>query len=280
MPVAVLQTDTNPPFLHGLVYPATERQRLGEVKRVHEEAALRSRQPVVPSVAKQEAGRRILQIMSDPVDRRLHALIFVRQEAEDPDEEVRGIDLIRLVVLYKGLVLLVPPVGQDVRVAAASAPREPATDSVPGRPLVDLSFLSDIVPAAESGGTTSADGGAPVPAEATRTTAPAPTDASGPTGAPATATAEPEPAVAPPSASEPSPAAHSNGHQSSSVPSPPTAAAVASAGGAASRGQPTTTGPAAEPVVDFDFLANAGEYVGGGEREAGMKEFLQFLAQG
>lgn len=173
-----------------------------------------------------------------------------------------------------------PTTGQDVRGAAAAAPREPATDSVPGRPLVDLSFLSDIVPAGGSSGTTSADAGAPVPAESTRTTTPAPAVASGPAGAPATAPAESEPAVAPPSAAEPNPGAQANGHQPSSLPNPVTATGAATSGSAAAPGQQATTGPAADPVVDFDFLANAGEYVGGGKHEAGMKEFLQFLAQG
>ena len=118
--------------------------------------------------------------------------------------------------------------------ATAPEARGSRTESVPGRPLVDLSFLSDIVRPDE------ADAG-PVH---TGTSSPANGGAAAP---------------------------------SATAPARPAAAQAAAPPGGPS-GSPTT--PPGEPVVDLDFLASAGEYLGGGGSSPDLGSFLEFLEKG
>ncbi|HSM37609.1 MAG TPA: hypothetical protein VK837_14500 [Longimicrobiales bacterium] len=150
------------------------------------------------------------------------------------------------------------------------------TESVPGRPLVDLSFLSDIVRSdeAETGpantaAETPANGGAgpaaadPLPPAIARPLA---------AGADRDETAGTHTPVGS-SGGVSAPAARAPAHAQA----PPVAAQVAAARG----GTPTTaTSPAGEPVVDLDFLASAGEYLGGGGSPADLGSFLEFLEKG
>lgn len=182
----------------------------------------------------------------------------------------------------------------------AAAARASSTESVPGRPLVDLSFLSDIV---RGSGQEADDTAADEPAE--WTAAPEAAGAAATPGSPASA-AKPEPPVAAP---KPDPSAHEGRPEppspaAKSVPgkaAPPRAAPAPAGpagrpgGNGADRRQPTTSpaeprrgasaGPgdpkaAGEPVVDLEFLVTVGEYVGGGQPGEGMEGFLQFLDQG
>ncbi len=204
-----------------------------------------------------------------------------------------------------------PRPGEATDPSGGTAPRAPSTESVPGRPLVDLSFLSDIVRApGQDADDTAADepieevaadgsagpGGDPEsPGPAARSQSPAPAPKS-----------EPGATASPPSRSDPPPA--KAGASAPQVP-PPAGAAPASrpAGAATTAGAPdrpagngsarrsdpvparsggagiagaTASASADEPVVDLEFLVTAGEYVGGAKPGDGMEGFLQFLEQG
>jgi hypothetical protein len=161
--------------------------------------------------------------------------------------------------------------------AAPPEARGSRTEPVPGRPLVDLSFLSDIVRPddaqagpAQPAATTAENGGMaaatedplppaiarPLAAGAERDEVSPEADArSGAVAAPATAAGATATATAPPA---------------------PTASAAAQGGGSGAA-SPAGGG---EPVVDLDFLASAGEYLGGGGASADLGSFLEFLEKG
>lgn len=180
-----------------------------------------------------------------------------------------------------------PPPTEPADPLAGAAPRAPSTESVPGRPLVDLSFLSDIVRAPGQDADDTAAGepieeiapaGSPGPGGDPEFTGPAArSEAPAPAAKP-----EPRATASPPSRSEPPPA--KAGASAPQVATPADAArparpagAAATAGAAPGRTAGNGTG---DPVVDLEFLVTAGEYVGGGSASDGMEGFLQFLEQG
>jgi hypothetical protein len=187
--------------------------------------------------------------------------------------------------------------------ARAATPRESSTETVPGRPLVDLSFLSDIVqPGAEgapveSGARAdSADrhahpddpGAKEAPPTAAARAAPAFAEAPGPSAPPREPAQPARPPAEPVSTNggETSPArperAASPGAGSATAAKPALASAGRTSAGNPSRAPAgVAPGAAADPVVDLDFLATAGEYLGGGGPSAeDLNGFLEFLEQG